>query len=104
MTKARKSRANQTHTPPSYPAHPRSIQIHGQLHKSTEGVFLLLDEGGVDRKMMLGVKNDKSKDKMAQTKLLSPPTPHTPGASESTANCINLVEGMLLLLDGVGGR
>ena len=45
-------------------------------------------------------KNDKGKEKMAQTKL-SPLLlmPHTPGASESTADHSNPVEGMLLLMD-----
>ena len=41
---------------------------------------------------------------MAHTKLTPPPrTPHTPGASESTANCINPAEGMLLLRTLRGG-
>ena len=57
---------------------PSAAEFIAKHINPAEGMLLLLDEGEDRQKMMLGVKNDKSKEKMAQTKLTPPVLPRTP--------------------------
>ena len=60
------------------PRVPRAVEHIAKRLDRARGILLLLDEGEDRRKMLSGVKNDKSGNKLAQTKLPSPPTTHTP--------------------------
>ena len=64
--------------PPPTPRISRAAEPIAKHINPDGGILLLLDEGEDRRKMLSGVKNDKSGNKLAQTKLPSPPTTHTP--------------------------